>query len=107
MVAVGSKAPIGGGGGGGIGWNQAMGLEPGAGCVGRLQSQVGLDSKEAAHRVKSTQENGLGAASTQNTSMSNGATSIQSSTLWSCTRRYSHSKVCFENKKMICAPMLI
>jgi hypothetical protein len=31
--------------------------------------------------------------------LSNGATAIQSATLWSCTRRYGHSKVCFENKK--------
>jgi hypothetical protein len=31
--------------------------------------------------------------------LSNGATAFQSGTLWSCTRRYSHSKVCFENKK--------
>jgi hypothetical protein len=33
--------------------------------------------------------------------LSNGTTVIQSATLWSCTGRYSHSKVCFENKKMI------
>jgi hypothetical protein len=32
--------------------------------------------------------------------LSYGATAIQSATFWSCgTRRYSHSKVCFENKK--------
>jgi hypothetical protein len=39
----------------------------GAGCVSRLRSWVGSDSEEAAHGVKSTQENGLGAAPTQNT----------------------------------------
>jgi hypothetical protein len=60
-----SKALV--GGGDGVDWSQVVGSEPGAGCVGRLQSRVGSDLEVGRHEVKSTQDNGLGAASTQNT----------------------------------------
>jgi hypothetical protein len=65
MTAASLKAPI--GGAGGVDWSQVVGSEPGAGCVGRLQSRVGSNLEVGRHEVKSTQDNGLGAASTQNT----------------------------------------
>jgi hypothetical protein len=35
-----SKAPI--RGGGGVDWSRVVGSEPGAGCVGKLWSQIGV-----------------------------------------------------------------